>query len=151
MFCPRCGQWRVSIWQCIVRSVFRLGVFPWDALIMCTGQRLLIGYDQDRRIRALVRYAEDLEKVNRRQAVRTYRDAIERIKKFDARSLGQRSAKYPINRLSLVLERLKDYRIALDEIRQYEAYDDQRGLPKQEREAIRKREQRLVRRLQSGL
>ena len=118
---------------------------------MCTGQRLLIGYDQDRRIRALVRYAEDLEKVNRRQAVRTYRDAIERIKKFDARSLGQRSAKYPINRLSLVLERLKDYRIALDEIRQYEAYDDQRGLPKQEREAIRKREQRLVRRLQSGL
>jgi hypothetical protein len=55
--------------------------------------------------------------------------------------------RYPINRLSLVLEKQKRYQEALGEIQTYERTPDRRGLTASESETIAARKSRLLKRL----
>jgi len=105
--------------------------------------------DEDRAIEQALATAQQLERTDAQAAVRGYREVIGRIRALDARgplARAWRSARYPINRLTLVLERLGSAEDALGEILAYEQYEDRRGLPADDDDALAKRKQRLLRR-----
>jgi hypothetical protein len=60
-----------------------------------------------------------------------------------------RSVTFPINRLSLVLERQKRDQECLDEIETYEKVIDKLGLSKEEKERIEKRKERIMKRIKA--
>jgi len=79
--------------------------------------------DEDRTIGQVLAVAKRLERTDAVGAVRAYREVIERIRAFDARgplARAWRTARYPINRLTLVLERLGSAEEALGELSGYE-------------------------------
>jgi hypothetical protein len=58
-----------------------------------------------------------------------------------------RRARYPINRLSLLLEKCGDYRAAYDEILCYERFNDVFGLTSTEEKSVIARKRRLSKKL----
>jgi len=75
-----------------------------------------------------------------------YREAIVQIVAFDKAgriAASWRRARYPINRLSLVLEKSGHLREAYDEILQYEQFNDVFGLKSEEETSITARKLRL--------
>lgn len=97
-------------------------------------------------ISSLVTKARELEKTDKNAAVEKYRDAIDTIKRLDAQgaiAAAWRTARYPIFRLSLTLDRAKRKPEALSAIRDWEQYSDPVGIPKNESESISKRKLRL--------
>jgi hypothetical protein len=104
----------------------------------------------DRAISQLFESARQLERKDQQAAVSAYRDVIERIRAFDAEgplARAWRTVRYPINRLTLVLERLGATPDALQEIARYESYADRRGIPTADSDALSKRKERLLRRV----
>jgi hypothetical protein len=106
----------------------------------------------------LIDQAKTLEEKNPDKALKLYIDAIKKsfeadkmYNKTPAASLypdvQHRYINYPINRMSLVLERNKRYKECLKIIEQYENIKDKRGLPKSDIESIRKRKARVLKKL----
>ena len=58
-----------------------------------------------------------------------------------------RKTRFPINRLSLVLEKHKKYKESLSIVEKYEKMMDKRGLTKGDIESIRKRKDRIIKKL----
>jgi len=58
-----------------------------------------------------------------------------------------RSTRLPINRLSLVLEKNKKYKECLELIEKYKKMEDLVGLTKSDMESIRKRKDRIIKKL----
>jgi len=94
-----------------------------------------------------INLSKEIEKEKPLTAIKLYRKIIDEIKELDSLKSGYRTARYPINRLSLVLERLKDYENAYDEIIKYEQYENYTGLTKTDKEAVIKRKIRLEKKL----
>lgn len=102
--------------------------------------------EEDRSIGKAVEAAQQLEQSDPVAAVREYRAVIDRLRALDAQGpLAQawRMTRYPINRLSLVLERLGSRQEALEEIQRYEEYPDGRGLPATDVDALARCKRRL--------
>jgi hypothetical protein len=105
---------------------------------------------RNKEIEELLALARETEETNRERAVDLYRSATQAIKDFDGQGFpaaGWRYVRYPINRLSLVLEKQKRYQEALGEIQTYERTPDRRGLTASESETIAARKSRLLKRL----
>lgn len=99
-------------------------------------------------ISGLSKEAKTLEKEAPNMAIKKYTAAIEQIKRFDDECQGyHRHTRYPINRVSLLLEKGKNLQAALDAIIEYEAYHDPWGLTKADAESVRKRKIRLEKKL----
>ena len=105
-------------------------------------------FSQDEKAKHIIAKARSLEKDEPEKALPLYREAIAIIKSLDKRyskyDIPWRHTKYPINRLSLVLERQKQYRECIDEIVSYENYDDKLGLYVGEKEKIDKRKRKVM-------
>lgn len=104
--------------------------------------------DIDRETKRIITIAKTLEKTNPEASVSLYRKAIEMLKGIDLQCEKHfstwRKQKFPINRLSLVLERQKKYQECLGEIEAYEKVIDKAGLYAGEKEIIGKRKERML-------
>lgn len=96
----------------------------------------------------IITIAKTMEKTNPEASVSLYKKTIEMLKGIDLQCEKHfstwRKQKFPINRLSLVLERQRRHRECLDEIEAYEKMNDKAGLYAGEKEIIRKRKTRMV-------
>jgi hypothetical protein len=102
--------------------------------------------DRSRQIEELLRTAHALEMKDRAAAISMYRDACAQIVAFDeagAIAAAWRGARYPINRLSLLLDKMGHCQEAYDEIRKYEQFHDALGLSREEERSVTARKQRL--------
>ncbi len=102
--------------------------------------------ERNQEIEELIRHAKSVEKVDPERAIAEYRQAVYRIKELDSQGKQAqlwRSVRFPINRLSLMLERTNQYEAALKAIQSYEDYSDQLGLTKADFESVNKRKKRL--------
>lgn len=99
--------------------------------------------------RELVKKAQAKEQSKLDEAVSLYRDAIGILREIDADGgiNMERWTRYPINRLTLVLERSKRYELCLEEIEEYEQIDDTLGLTKSDTESLFKRKARILKKL----
>jgi hypothetical protein len=115
------------------------GDFPKDYIQFC---------DKSREIENLIRTGQQWEKTDPEQAIQYYRTVIDEIIKLDSiSSLAKawRSARYPINRLSLLLDRTGKPEEALQAIETYEQYDDRPvSLLTGDLDAIKKRKERML-------
>lgn len=103
--------------------------------------------DANREIDKLIQAAHLSEKSSPLVAIAQYRDAIERIMALDAvgaKASAWRTAKYPIDRLSLTLDKQGQKKEALAEIARWKAYRDVVGISDAEQGTVNKREARLV-------
>ncbi len=106
--------------------------------------------DKSRKIEEQIKAAQEIEATDLAKAISMYRKAIEQIVAFDGIgpvAASWRRARYPINRLSLLLEKGDDYKSALDEIVRYEKFKDAFGLTTAEEKSVAARKQRLSRKL----
>jgi|LGOV01.1.fsa_nt_gb hypothetical protein len=91
--------------------------------------------------------ANALEKTNNEEAVCLYRKAMGILTEIDQQWEKNfstwRKQRFPINRLSLVLERQKRYKECLEEIEAYEKLSDKVGLYAGEKEKLEKRKERI--------
>lgn len=102
--------------------------------------------NEDRGICDLLKAANKAEKKDPADAVAKYREAIDRIVALDAQGAqasAWRTARYPINRLSLTLERAKRFQEALEAIERWENAPDPVGIQDPDRTAVEKRKARL--------
>lgn len=102
--------------------------------------------DQERPIVDRIKMARKLERSEPEQALALYREAIVGILEFDAQGLdarATRSIRHPINRLTMLLERLGRHAEALATIDEYERFDDYCGLLKADADALATRKARL--------
>jgi hypothetical protein len=79
-----------------------------------------------------------------------YREAIVQIIAFDKAGsvkAAWRRARYPVNRLSLLLEKCGELQSAQEVILQYEQFSDAFGLTSAEKRSVDARKQRLARKL----
>ena len=103
--------------------------------------------DANREIDRLVKLARQLEKDSPDKAIAQYRIAIEKIKVLDSNgsiASAWRIVRYPIDRLSLVLDHHGMKAEALAEIARWREYVDPRGVSDAEQESVTKREARLA-------
>lgn len=102
----------------------------------------------DREAKRIITRAKTLEKTNPAEAVSLYRKAIDILKGIDQQCEKHfstwREQKFPINRLSLILEKHRRYQECLDEIETYEKVVDKVGLYTGEKEIIGKRKVRML-------
>jgi len=106
--------------------------------------------DKSRQIVELMKTAEGLEAEDAASAIWMYREAIAQVVAFDKAgptAAFWRRARYPINRLSLVLERQGHLQDAYDEILRYEQFSDALGLTSGDDKSITARKQRLSKKL----
>lgn len=102
---------------------------------------------QNRAIDELVKTANQHEKENPERAIELYRAAIDALILMDSggsQHKAWRTVKYPINRLSLLLDKTGRKSEALNEIKAWEAYNDHEGISETERESVVKRKIRLL-------
>lgn len=79
-----------------------------------------------------------------------YREAVTQIVEFDSAGTikaAWRRARYPINRLSLLLEKRHDLQGAQQEILRYEQFNDAFGLTLAEKNSVDGRKLRLAKKL----
>lgn len=106
--------------------------------------------DKSKRIEELIKATQAIEATDPTKAISKYREAIEQIIAFDEIgpvAASWRRARYPINRLSMLLEKRGDLRGALDEILRYEKFKDAFGLTSTEEKSVATRKQRLSKKL----
>jgi hypothetical protein len=123
---------------CVVRIV--KGDFDWKAV----GPWM----DANREIDKLTKAARLSESDSPERSILQYRDVIAKIIALDSNGLkasAWRTTRYPIDRLSLVLDRQDRKAEALAEIQHWLHYADPVGISNAERESITKREARLAR------
>jgi len=106
--------------------------------------------EKNRQIEHALDAAKALEETDSGRAIASYREIVADIVALDA--LGRtaaswRRARYPVNRLSLLLDRSKDLQGALDVIVQYERYRDLRGISPADQKSIASRKGRLISKL----
>jgi len=115
----------------------------------------LISKEETEHRKEMVREAEEtiikakaLEKTNNEEAVCLYRKAMGILREIDQQGEKNFSAwrkqRFPINRLSLVLERQKRYKECLEEIEAYEKLSDKVGLYAGEKERLEKRKEKVL-------
>lgn len=117
------------------------GSFDWNRV---EGFRQL-----DRDASDLCKFAKQHEKTNPQEAIKFYNKAIHTIQTLD--SIGKeaqawRTTRYPINRLSIILDKNGYYAESLSAIDNYYNSDDALGLSEADRDAISKRRIRLIKR-----
>jgi hypothetical protein len=110
-------------------------------------------------IKELIQKAGSVEKSEPDRAIELYYEAVNKLEEFDivlekddfaqiyCDRLGistYRFIRYPINRLSLMLEKSKQYEECLSVIEKYESLDDKVGLTQADQESIRKRKRRML-------
>lgn len=103
----------------------------------------------DRKARELIRLAITEEENAPDKAVELYREANSILKELDShgnQAAAWRTTRYPINRLTLALERMGKCEEALKEIAAYEMIPDKVGLTKADSESLKKRKARLTQR-----
>jgi hypothetical protein len=104
----------------------------------------------DREASRLAREARSREKYDPNEALALYQSACAQIAKLDgcgALAQAWRTTRYPINRMSLILERAGEHARALELIESYFAAPDPIGLTNEDDEAVCKRRERLARKL----
>ena len=109
--------------------------------------------DSSAQIEKSLQAAETLEESDRTSAIATYRQAIADIAALDAKgqiAASWRRARYPVNRLSMMLERNKDYRAALAVIEEYERYRDALGISAADSRSVASRKTRLQSKVAKG-
>ncbi|MGP0565103.1 MULTISPECIES: HIRAN domain-containing protein [unclassified Nitrospina] len=102
--------------------------------------------DIDRKAKELINKAKNKETSQPIQAVKLYREAVAELQRLDSqgeKAVAWRTTRYPINRLSLILEKLGKTNEALEEIKKYETFNDRVGLSKSDEESLKKRKNRL--------
>lgn len=101
----------------------------------------------------MITKAHASEKTNNEEAVMLYKKAITLLIEIDKQCEKYfstwRRQKFPINRLSLVLERQGRYQECVDEINNYEKMIDKIGLRAREKESVEKRKKRIERKLRA--
>jgi HIRAN domain-containing protein len=105
---------------------------------------------ESRKIEDLIKAAQALEAKDSAKAISTYREAIAQIIVFGKAGsvkAAWRRARYPVNRLSLLLEKRGELQSAQEVILQYEQFNDAFGLTAAEKKSIDARKQRLARKL----
>ena len=103
--------------------------------------------DRSREIEQLISKTQSIEAADPIQAIANYRLAIQQIANLDHAgkiAASWRRARYPINRLSLLLEKQGDHHSALEAIRAYEDYDDTYGISSVDKKSIASRKERLI-------
>jgi HIRAN domain len=103
--------------------------------------------DKSREIEQLISKTQSIEAADPMQAIANYRLAIQQIADLDHAgeiAASWRRAHYPINRLSLLLEKQGDHHGALEAIRAYEDYDDIYGISSVDKKTIASRKERLT-------
>ena len=106
--------------------------------------------DKSREIEKLLDSAKALEPDKPVEAISRYRTAIQEIIILDnigSQAAACRRAKYPINRLSLLLEKSGNLQAAYDEIVRYENFKDVCGLLASDARSIASRKERLSEKL----
>jgi hypothetical protein len=107
--------------------------------------------DESRKIEELIKVAQTLEAKDNARAISMYREAIVQIIAFDkaesSAKAARRRVQYPVNRLSLLLEKCGELQSAQEVILQYEQFNDVFGLTSAEKKSVDARKQRLVRKL----
>jgi len=100
---------------------------------------------KDNEAKEIIFQAKTLEKSNIEEAISLYRKAIGMLKEID-QNFGNnlRYQRFPINRLSLVLEKQKRYKECLEEIEAYEKLADKIGLYSGEKEKLEKRKVKIM-------
>jgi HIRAN domain len=109
---------------------------------------------ENKNILNLLQAAKDFESSNPILAIQNYKEAITKIKEMDSKghmAIAWRSARHPVNRLSLLSEMAKDFKSAYETILDYEAMQDECGLLKIDSESVAKRKIRLEKKLQNNL
>jgi 5-methylcytosine-specific restriction protein A len=109
--------------------------------------------------RQTVRYqmmeAEKLEKIDPEKAVSIYENIMNFLEDFDNLCTENnadeiwRITRYPINRLTLVLERQGKYSECLQKIKNYEKLNDEVGLTTGDRNSLKKRKIRIQKKLKN--
>jgi hypothetical protein len=106
--------------------------------------------DKSREIENLIANSRTLEAQDIQKAISTYRTAIDQIIEFDKAgsvAAAWRRARYPVNRLTLLLEKSGDFEAALAEIERYEQFQDAFGLTAEDAKSVASRKQRILRKL----
>lgn len=106
--------------------------------------------DQSSKIEKLLTKTQQLEVKSPENAIRGYLKVIKLIRELDEISTiaaHWRRARYPINRLSLLLERKGESLLALDAILDYEQYNDVYGIIAEDERSVASRKQRLLKRM----
>ena len=106
--------------------------------------------ERSREIEQLISKTQSLEATDPMAAIERYRQAIQLITNLDHAgkiAASWRRARYPINRLSLLLEKQSDHHGALEAIRAYEDYDDACGITSPDKKSIASRKERLIKRI----
>jgi len=103
---------------------------------------------KEQQISELIRKAKQFEKTDCAQAIQTYREATKMLiqldRECDKYPMTWRTVRIPIYRLSLILERQKQYKECLEEIESYQAYSDEVWLYAGEKEKIEKRKLKIL-------
>ncbi|OGA76367.1 MAG: hypothetical protein A3G81_01560 [Betaproteobacteria bacterium RIFCSPLOWO2_12_FULL_65_14] len=106
--------------------------------------------DKSREIENLIASARAVEAQDLQKAISTYRIAIDQIIEFDKAgpvAAAWRRARYPVNRLTLLLEKNGDLEGARAEIERYEQFQDVFQLTAEDAKSVASRKQRLSRKL----
>jgi len=105
---------------------------------------------KDNEAKEIIFQAKTLEKSNIEEAIFLYRKAIGMLKEID-QNFGNhlRYQRFPVNRLSLILEKQKRYKECLEEIEAYEKLTDKIGLYKGEKEKLEKRKEKIIKIIKS--
>jgi len=100
---------------------------------------------KDNEAKEIIFQAKTLEKSNIEEAIFLYGKAIGMLREID-QNFGDnlRYQRFPINRLSLVLEKQKRYKECLEEIEAYEKLTDKIGLYAGDKERIEKRKEKII-------
>jgi hypothetical protein len=106
--------------------------------------------EQNREISKVIDEARSNEEKDPSKAIIKYQEAMDLIQKLDSEgdlAKAWRSTPVPINRISLILERQGLYQECIDIITWYEGYEDNRGLPTRDIDAIMKRKERAIKKI----
>jgi len=107
-------------------------------------------FNESRKLEDLSFSARQSEKSDPDAAIAVYREVIERIFALDGKgtlAAAWRRARYPINRLSMLLDKQGRFQEAYDEILRYEQFNDWYGLYSTEPASIAARKRRLSKKL----
>lgn len=105
-------------------------------------------WEKDREARDVIRKAESLETSDPDRAVFLYQKAMQILNEIDQGCREHirpwRYERYPINRLTLLLEKSKKFKECLEQIEKYELMEDKVGLTKRDIESVHKRKARII-------
>lgn len=112
------------------------------------GLKIAVFEDEDSAIRQLLIDVRVRERTSQSTAIDSYVESLNRIRKLDQDPVGKRfrTVRYPINRLTLLLEREKRFRDCLDVFDWWEKSGDIKGLTAADQAAVRARINRVRRR-----